>query len=316
MLMRTLLILALLMTARGLSAQNFPDRIVVVDPLGDVARSDSGATWLPGTTLYAEFSRYSNGSGSDHRWNARTGGSLEIVRLDNDWSLHAMGTMEVVVDPQNDITFNPRAIFWEEGLFAQRNLSERTALQFGYMHRCKHDIDNLEVFTLRGEVEQRTLIFSGPSIRYMIRPRSIDSTTFEWGMAIREDFFLHLLDDRMRSDARGVGRSIESAVSATTLDARGRWRPGGGRVACGINVGLMVAAYGSEPGFSARFSDISLVWSVPYVEVGLDFFNPDGGSLVVFARAEYQRDAAITSIPQPKDLVMFGIRMGSWKSTW
>lgn len=314
--MRTIVTLMFLMTARMLYAQNFPDRIVLVDPLADSSRNGSGWTWLPGTILYAEFARYVNSSGTDHRWNARTGGALEILRIDDAWSVHVMGTMEVVVDPQNDITFNPRAIFWEEGLFGERRLTERTALQFGYMHRCKHDIDNLEVLVRRGALEQRTLIFSGPSIRYLIRPGPVDVAPLEWGMAVRQDIFLHLLDDRMRSDARNVGRSMESAISATTLDLRGRWRPGGGRVACAVNAGVMMTAYGGEPGFTERFSNVSLIWSVPYVEVGLDLFNPDGGSFVLFARAEFQQDAAIASIPQPKDLAMFGIRMGSWMSTW
>ena len=56
-------------------------------------------------------------------------------------------------------TFNPRAIFWEEGVLAGFRLDEGIALQAGYIHRCKHDIDNLEI-TARGREEQRTLIYN------------------------------------------------------------------------------------------------------------------------------------------------------------
>lgn len=309
----TLAFLLLSCAARG---QNFPDRIVLVDPLADTSRNRSGWNWLPGTILYAEFSRYLNSSGSDHRWNARTGGALEILRIDDRWSVHAMGTVEVVVDPQNDIAFNPRAIFWEEGLFVERRMGARSGLQFGYMHRCKHDIDNLEVLILRGATEQRTLIFSGPSFRYLERPRRIDDTDFEWGGALREDLFLHLLDDRLPPESRSAGRTMESAIAATTVDLRVRWRPAEGHVACAVMAGVMVTAFGDTSGFTERFSDITLFGSLSYLEFGIDFFNPDGGSLVLFARAESQRDAAILSRPQSKNLVMIGIRMGSWAVTW
>jgi len=292
-----------------LYAQNFADRIVIVDPLADPTRNGPGTTWLPGTVLYAEFSRYSEGSGDDHRWNARTGGAIEVVRVDSTWSVAVMGTMEVVVDPQNDITFNPRAIFWEEGLFVTRRLGDDMALEVGYMHRCKHDIDNLEVLTRDGILEQRTLIYSGPSVRFLLRPRAIGSTPLLWGLGIRGDLLTHLLDDRLRSDARGVGRDMESGIASMTFDLRGRWRPGFRRIAIGLNLGWMASIFGDEPG-------LVLLGSIPYVEFGLHLFNPQGGTFVLFARGEFQRDTGIRSIPESKKLVMIGIRMGSWRATW
>ncbi|HVK38079.1 MAG TPA: hypothetical protein VNA88_06085, partial [Candidatus Kapabacteria bacterium] len=99
------------------AAQVLPDRHVQLDPLADHALDTLGTTWLNGARLYAEFARNTPGD-ADHRWVARTGGVAELVRWDSSASLMIVGTMEVVIDPNNDITFNPRAIFWEEGLMA------------------------------------------------------------------------------------------------------------------------------------------------------------------------------------------------------
>lgn len=299
-----------------MQGQNFPDRAVIVDPLADRSRHGAGTTWLPGTVLYAEFSRYTNPAGDDHRWNAKTGGALEVVRFDSSTSIAVMGTVEVIADPQNDISFNPRAIFWEEGVIASHQLASDVVFQWGYMHRCKHDIDNLEVLTHRGATEQRTLIYSSLTTRVLLRPRSVLSTDLQWGLAVRNDFFTHLLDDRLRSDARGVGRSMEAMIDAVTVDLRGRWTSPWRWLAVGVNVGLMATLVGEEEGFLERFSGLRLLGNLPYAEFGLHFFNFNGGSFVLYTRAEYQRDAAIQTIPVPKELVMVGIRMGSWNATW
>ena len=47
------------------------DRIVVFDPLADTTVPRSGTNALTGTRLTAEFGRYSDGSGEQHRWTLR-----------------------------------------------------------------------------------------------------------------------------------------------------------------------------------------------------------------------------------------------------
>lgn len=300
------------------NGQIIPDRITILDPLADTSLDTAGTTWLPGGVLLAEFARYSSGSGDDHRWNAKTGGYMEIVRVDSLWSVAAVGTMELVADPQNDITFNPRAIFWEEGLLASRRLGTGSALQFGYIHRCKHDIDNLEIQIVRGVAEQRTLIYSGLVTRYLMRPRAIenDLLPLELGGALRNDFFLHLLDSRIRKDAENVGLDIESLVDAASLTLRADIRPNGKRYGAHLSGSVMMSLFGRQRGFTERFNAIRILGSIPFLELGFDIFNPQGGSFTLFARGEWQRDAGVRTRPEAKNLFMVGIRMGNARTIW
>src|SRR5688572_12284919 len=69
-----LLPLVLVVLAAPAIGQNLPDRIVVFDPLADTTIPRSGTNALTGTRLTAEFGRYGNGSGEQHRWNGKLGG--------------------------------------------------------------------------------------------------------------------------------------------------------------------------------------------------------------------------------------------------
>jgi hypothetical protein len=297
------------MIARGASAQVLPDRGVVLDPLASAITDTSAFVFLPGTHLYAEFSRYDNASGDAHRWNAKTGGYFEVVRWDSTASIAFVGTTEVVMDPLNDITFNPRAILWEEGLVGTFAAADRWHLQAGYVHRCKHDIDNLEIRILRQSDEQRTLIYSGlmtrlvlPIYTLLAGPTEVTATG-----TLRNDFFLHLLDSRFASQESG--RSLESLIDAVNIGGRLELRLPDGRIGAHLSAGLMLSIFGARPGFSERFSELTLLGSVPVAELGVDLVNPNGGRLAFFVRGEWQRDDAIASNPSAARLVLFGVRV-------
>lgn len=289
---------------------------MVLDPLGDTTVGSEGFILLPATRLYGEFGRYSNGSGDDHRWNAKTGGYLEFARWDSSWSIGLVGTMEVVMDPLNDISFNPRAIFWEEGLLASARLTSGSALQFGYVHRCKHDIDNLEIYTARGELEQRTLIYSGLTTRYLARPRRLADVWGSWGLyggfALRNDLFLHLFDG---SQDTGVP-TLEHLLDAVTITGRLDLRSADGPVGFHLMGNGMVSFFGEEPGLSGRTKGITLLGSMPYLELGLDLFNTKGMLFTIFARGEWQRDGGIRDAVTSEHLFLLGLRSQTFGSMW
>ena len=299
------------------AAQVLPDRHVQLDPLADHALDTLGTTWLTGARLYAEFARNTPGD-ADHRWVARTGGVAELVRWDSSASLMIVGTMEVVIDPNNDITFNPRAIFWEEGLMAGFGLTRDVSLQAGYIHRCKHDIDNLEIVELDRGREQRTLIYSGVITRLLVRDAAI--VRGDWAItgsgSVRNDFFLHLLDDRRDGATRGVGLDFESMIDALTLSGRIEAGPAGAPWRVHATAAVMATAFGAERGFSERFGDVTILGSVPFVELGIDLVNPVGSTFTLFARGEWQRDAGIRSRPTGASLAMIGVRLSDTRGIW
>jgi hypothetical protein len=229
-----------------------------------------------------------------------------------------VGSMEVVVDPNNDIAFNPRAIFWEEGLMGGVRLGHDLALQAGYIHRCKHDIDNSEIAEHQGRREQRTLIYSGVITRLLVR--EIALSRGDWHVtasgALRNDLFLHLLDDRLYSETRGIGRDIESMIDALSLPARVDAGPTGARWRLHASASVMATAFGAEPGFGERFADVTIIGAAPFLELGLDLFNPAGSTFTLFARGEWQRDAGIGSVPVPASLAMIGVRLADSRGIW
>ena len=301
----------LLTCAAVLPSQNLPDRVIRLDPLGDTTVSDSGTVPLPGTRLYAEFARYSNGSGEQHRWNARTGGYLEFLRVDGHWSIAVNGMMEVVMDPLNDIAFNPRAIFWEEGLIISgRAPWENGAVQTGYAHRCKHDIDNYEVFATTGQREQRTLIYSGPFLRLLHRPTVIssgDAGTLTLGGALRYDHYLHLLDDRGYTGRPETEGSLEELIASVSLSGRVRFGFSGSMLGLNLSGGVQQAIRDASDGTNG----IDL-WG----EVTLEARNPTGMAFGLYLRAEELRDGGVLTTPKSASLLSIGVRSAPGLGMW
>ncbi|MBS1913311.1 MAG: hypothetical protein JST22_15085 [Bacteroidetes bacterium] len=304
--------------ARDAAAQNLPDRAVVLDPLGNHAADTNGFAWLNAMQLYGEFSRYSNGSGAHHRWNAKSGGFIEFARWDSTWSIGMMGTMEMVADAASDIGFNPRAIFWEEGILASVRLNHDAAFQFGYMHRCKHDVDNLEPYLYSNRIEQYTLIYSGLTTRLLLRPRLVADGPVQLfaSAAARNDAFLHLYDERHPQEAERTGRNMYTLADALNLTARIDARPHDARYGLHLSAGSMLSLFGSGTDLGGRWRNLQIETAVPFVELGLDLFNPRAGAFTVFARGEWQRDGAIDPFTTAARLFAVGIRATNWQTMW
>ena len=312
------LLFSLFLAPGNAPAQNFPDRTVVIDPLADHDADTAGFTWLNGSRLYAEFGRYSNGSGRHHRWNAKTGGYVEIARWDSSWSIAIAGTMEMVADPYSDIAFNPRAIFWEEGVLATARLAGDASLTFGYMHRCKHDIDNLEPYLLDGKIEQITLVYSSLTARLNLRPRLLVEGPIELHGALqaRNDLYAHLFDMREPIEAHATGRSMNTLANSITLTPRIDIRPRGARYGLHLNGSWMVSLFGDGEGWGGRWKGLTALGSLPFLELGADFFNPNGAAFTFFARGEWQRNGAIVPEYTPARLFLMGIRASAFETMW
>lgn len=322
---KNILIIVFASACQTIFAQVLPDKILTIDPLQIPCNDSSGVSFLNSTRLYAEFARHKNND-KNHLWNAKSGGYIEILRIDSTWSITADGVMEVVMDGYNDIAFNPRAIFWEEGLHFNTRLSEKTALQFGYTHRCKHDIDNLEPLLERGKTQERTLVFSGIMARFLYRPQIFYSFNsflgrldLKYAANIRNDLFMHVGDFRNTDDTASysVGNSVETLINSTNLYSKVIVTPQNSKYSLHLTANLMTSIFGSNKGFTGRFSgEKKFVTSMPLAEIGFNAYNPEGAVFTFFLRHEFRQDAAIVPEPEASDLFMFGIRISDFKSTW
>lgn len=316
--MRLSLSFLLLLLIAGISSdsQILPDRTTHIDPLADTSVASGSFQALPSTGLVGEFGRYTDGSGNDHRWNAKSGGYIELFRTSGRVSVGIHGLMEVVMDPLNDIAFNPRAIFWEEGLFVATDAPwSEGSIQFGYTHRCKHDIDNLEVERARGEAHQRTLIYSGPFVRGLRRPSEVGTVfgrPLTLGGSIRGDLYLHKLDDRTFAERAFIGgRSIEDLIGSTAITGRIGIEPVTGLLDLHLAGGIQVSLYG-DGDFIAGGLEQSVLWG----EFGLELDRPGGSALGLYIRAESQADAGIGALPASADLLLIGLRARNATGTW
>ena len=73
---------------------------------------------------------------------------------------------------------------------------------------------------------------------------------------------------------------------------------------------------GARLGFSDRFESVDVLSSYAQIEAGFSVFNAQGSTFTFFARRELYRDAGITSIPAPADILLVGIRLGDSRGIW
>ena len=273
------------------------------------------------TKLYAEFSRHFNAD-KNHLWNAKTGGYVELFRYDSSWSVTADGVMEVVMDSYNEIAFNPRAIFWEEGLHFNKSISEKIVLQFGYTHRCKHDVDNLEAKLERGLIQERTLVFSGIMSRIFLRPKAyfkIGNFDLIYGLSIRNDFFIQAGDTRSTDDTNSFskGLPIGALIDAINVYSKFELMPKKSNYSLHFTINYMASLYGKEQGLANRIKSFNkVIQSIPISEIGFNLFNDKGAKFTTFLRSEFQHDAGILPEPTSSRLFLIGFRLSDQITMW
>lgn len=158
----SIFILMLIGCVPQLHSQRLGDRFLHYHPIKEYSIEYGQTEWLAGFSAQASFERYTASAG-EQTWRHFTFVGADIFRQGNTWALSILSTIEMVANDSSDISFNPRSIWWEEGLVASGQATDNLAWQAGYIHRCKHDIDSYEVGS------QRVLIYSGPTARLFYR---------------------------------------------------------------------------------------------------------------------------------------------------
>lgn len=164
LLYKTFFLCLFYLSTSSLLPQRLIDRNIIVNPLFSKDKGIDIGVW-------GEFGFYRIKTDNDHSWLQKLGIVIDFHKTEN-FSFSGSSSIEFIADPHNDIRFNPRAIFWDEGFFITQKF-DNSFLQVGYYHRCKHDVDNLSWR------KERTLIYGSISIKYLI-PNLISNEFENW----------------------------------------------------------------------------------------------------------------------------------------
>ncbi len=297
---RSLAVVCLLAALYGdANSQRMPQRFVTMSPLfTGVADAPRGqTTWAPSSAGWGEFGAYRIARDPDHAWLQRLGGMVEFVRWGDVSSIFFVGNIEFIADHRNNIGFNPRAIFWEEG-FVYAWLDDRLLWEVGYYHRCKHDVENLHTG------EQRSLIYGSVQIRRMapLYEQSEDRLGY-W--SVTGDIYTLRQDDRRPGTSLGDRLSMNRLLSSVSASVRAQERLRETPFWFYISAFIGVSAYGTEDSFVGRFRSLAAATVNGGLSSGI---SVKGGTEIRFGLSyEYLSDSGVPSNPREAHLVSLSI---------
>jgi hypothetical protein len=299
------------------SALSLPNERVNTPPRSSSPSSSAtadSALWLGNYGFYAGFSRYLVADNA-HGWYSPLGAFVEIFRFGNAWNLYAIGTFDHVADLNNDISFNPRAVWWEEGImFSTRLDSVRLAgralpsyLHVGYFHRCKHDVDNLD------NQEGRVMIYGSITGKYILEIPSLtphEHLTF----AVRTDIYTVRTDYRFPRDFERVGRSYFDLVASVGANLHYRAALPVKQLGWYANARFLTTAFGTNRDFFGRFATINELRTDYSLSLGLAV---EGASRVQIGLTyEYLTDPETKPFPSPQHSLTLGFTFSSVQGLW
>ncbi len=309
-----------------IQAQRIPERFILINPLSAplsrevIAKAaDSSCVWMASSGFWSGFERYL-ASDNAHAWRNPFGGYAEIVRLRSasgkQSSIFAIGTFEHVADPNNDISFNPRAVWWEEGIIYATELDSLrlgttfaapSTLQVGYYHRCRHEIDNL----FRNE--SRIMIYGSLTGKYIVQLPSTSPQESAF-IAARTDIYTIRTDYRFPFRHTTTLPSYFDLVGSFGLNAHYRnalpWKQLGWYASARI----LAAGYAANREFFGRFGAIN----AGRLDYGATLGLAIEGAVrcQIGLHYEYLADPEVKPFPEPQHLLSIGFTFLSPQGLW
>lgn len=280
-------------------AQRFPLRFQSLNPLGFEALlvPANETSWMHAVGGWGEFSGYRLVRDNDHAWLQRLGGYVELLRVGNEMSLAFLSDIEFIADPHNDIRFNPRAIFWEEGFLFTQRLKD-TYWQLGYFHRCKHDIDN----SILGI--ERSLIFGSLYGAYALLWRP-ENQFAEGLFSFRADLYTIRQDDRFPASTRPLEPNLKKMMGSLGASAHFRKTLASRYWGIYSTFWSTVNFYGEKEGIINRFDGIrSALFSGGFT---LGIALQGNVHMRLGVSYEYLADAGINPTPGKAHLMSVGV---------
>ncbi|MBM4179230.1 MAG: hypothetical protein FJ211_07865 [Ignavibacteria bacterium] len=243
--MYILLILTLIASSMITWAQVRPSRTWHTD----VARTSSMHGVMPTLLGGGEIQRSQGSTGGEQAWQFRTHVQVEPYRFTDSSSGTQLTTtieahQELTANPFNDISFNPRAMRWEEFFWFHVGLPD-VSLRAGFVHRCKHDIDNLggadeDNPTSPLLAEQRTIILTGPTVGASLAPVTGAAGTFSAAGGV--EYFLNSSDNRRPNIAFTSWHTMRGAI----------WMRAQHTYPISSSIDILTLAYAAVPWYTSR----------------------------------------------------------------
>lgn len=296
--------LVCLVLAGSAFSQRYPDRFVTLNPLADRSEQAQGTSWMHTSGGWAEFGAYRLARDGEHAWIQRLGAYLEMFRINDDASLTVVGNIEFIANPDNNIRFNPRAVFWEEG-FVYTQRSGKNYWQVGYFHRCKHDVDNLLLGT------ERSLIFGSLQGKYLL-PFSLDEGRTEGLFAVRTEILTIRQDDRtpLTTNKLNLNDALGSLAGIVHLRQQLEQSVFGYYVTAWTGVSV----YSTKAGIFNRFTSVDSATLNGGFSGGMAIHG--NAHFRIGVTYEYISDTGINPVPEHTHLVSFGVTILNPAAMW
>jgi hypothetical protein len=210
-------------------------------------------------------------------WGIDLGAAFELVRWYNQGSLLVVSDMELTAKTNNDIYFNPKGGFWEEGiLFTNKTGDGSSDIQYGYLHRCRHDVGNGDTTQFTGIPNERTLIYGSLTFRDFFGNIALGESKPEPSPTLNctqispwlsGDLYVFREDYRQPASTYAVVPDFSNILFTISGGAYGDLANiGSGYLYSRASAG--VTAFGTSGSFFRKFSKISKVTLDGDVEVG------------------------------------------------
>jgi hypothetical protein len=270
----------------------------------DVARVRNVHGPMPSLLGGAEIQRSSGSLGGEQAWQFRTHVQAETYRFTDSTSDLQLTTsieahQELTANPLNDISFNPRAMRWEEFFWFHAALRD-VSLRAGFVHRCKHDIDNLGGADEANPTspllaEQRTLILTGPTIAATFAPMQGTAGTFT--ASCGAEYFLNASDNRSPATTNMSWNSMQGAA----------WFRAHHAYELSPHLELVGTAYAALPWYSSRGVSDGFLPYEARAEIAIAARGPAARAELALV-AERMFDEVAFTVPQPTSFVGICIR--------
>ncbi len=281
-----------------------PDRSILLNPLSHNT-GDSGFQFLPQIGGWGELDKYWKITGdSEHNFSTRLGAAAEAFRVGNGLDFTLSSDVELVANADSAISFNPRAIFWQEAFVLGAAL-DSGFMQLGYVHRCRHDVDNIEVQDTTGERRELVLIYDSVFARWISGESALTDSAaapFATRIYLRADVFVLTTDDRSvelpDKNVTNLRNGLCVGLNCTMFKVWGML----------IHSRFQYSCYTFASGYSPageKYMELSQDW---FAETGITFPGT-GGAFSLFINFEKQDYTMINPFNESSYFVFFGARL-------
>lgn len=281
------------------NAQRPAERNIFINPLADstLNRDMSMPGWANSFGGWGAFGGYIKGD-HDHAWYQELGAFSELYRFNNKSSLIFTAQIEFIADLHNNINFNPRAIFWEEGLFFMKK-HKNIYWKLGYYHRCKHDIDNLALGF------ERSLIYGSLMGAVYYPVRVLEDQKLLLGFT--QDVYTITYDSRMPKEVFDTEDNWYQLLTTSRLNFSLEQDFKNANSGFFLKAFSMFTLYSENEGMFDRFKSIKNVVIHPGFSTGI--YLRGNSDIRLGFDYEYMPDTGIHIVPRKAHLLSFGIRV-------